>query len=62
MKTEIELLQQALTILTDKRIGTWPYMEGSQIYDDLRKATDCINIVLERLGGRPLPITDEYEQ
>jgi hypothetical protein len=31
-------LKTCVDTLTDPRIGTWPYMDGSQIYSDFRKA------------------------
>jgi hypothetical protein len=43
-----ERMAQALRIahatLTDARIGTVRYMEGSDIYDDLRRAADSISV------------------
>lgn len=41
-----EAANLALSTLTDSRIGTWSYMEGSEIYKDFDKAADALRAAL----------------
>ena len=52
--TDRDALRLALNTLTDERIGTWQYMEGSDVYDDFRKAADAIRSALA--APQPEPI------
>ena len=42
----------ALAIVTDTRIGTWSYMEGSDIYDDLRRAKEILSVAIDKAQAR----------
>lgn len=41
------VLNVCIATLTDKRIGQWDYMEGSQIYSDFREAADKARAALK---------------
>lgn len=38
----VDAAKKADDVLTDSRIGTWPYMEGSEIYGDFREASNAL--------------------
>jgi hypothetical protein len=35
--------------LTDPRIGTWSYMEGSEIYGDFREASGALRSAIDKM-------------
>ena len=41
-----ELLSKTAEWLRDPRWGTWPYMEGSEVYDDKANAIEAIDAFL----------------
>lgn len=46
--TAREAMELALATLTDERIGTWMYMEGSAIYKDFGIAAEALRSALRR--------------
>ena len=42
----------ALAIVTDTRIGTWTYMEGSDIYNDLLHAKEILSAAIAKAQAR----------
>jgi len=43
--------QKADDALTDPRIGTWSYMEGSEIYCDFREASEALRAAIDQSNG-----------
>lgn len=40
--------KKALSAVTDRRIGQWDYMEGSQIYDDFNAAAEVLGAAIAK--------------
>lgn len=67
-----EAAAKALATLTDEQLGTWRYMESSEIYDDFREAAEALRAALshpEHSGAaQPVqvepvaPVTDSFVQ
>jgi len=47
-KDLLKACKEALKQLTDKRIGSFDYMEGSEIYDDFKKVAKRINQAIQK--------------
>lgn len=43
--------EKALATLTDLRIGTWTYMEGSQVYEEFREVAAVLQAALSNATG-----------
>ena len=53
MTTLREAAQAALDTLTDARIGTCAYMDGTQIYEDFKKTADTLRAALDAEPAQP---------
>jgi uncharacterized protein (DUF2147 family) len=49
--------QKADDALTDPRIGTWSYMEGSEIYSDFGEASGALRSAIDQWNGVKLCTT-----
>ena len=47
----LEALEACLATLADERIGTWPYMEGVDIYSDFRSAANKARAAISKARG-----------
>ena len=48
----LEALQKCVETLTDKRIGTTDYMEGSDIYDDFENVSESAKQAIAKAEGK----------
>jgi hypothetical protein len=47
------LLAEAQSIASNNRWGTYPYMEGTEIYDDLRRLNESLDAIAAMLAATP---------
>ena len=47
----LEALKDCLQTLTDSRLGTYQYMEGSEIYGDFRESADKARAAIAKAEG-----------
>lgn len=47
----LKACQKALSMTTDPRWGQWTYMEGPDVYEDLRNAADALRVAISEATG-----------